>query len=193
MSASADGLIVCLVGFPGVGKLTNAKALAPKLGAKIVDNHWINDPILRLIADDSSNAVPEAVWSQVAKEREAVLQTISTLAPRGATFIFTYAGADEDPSDHKAFEEYRNVTARRGTRFIAVRLVGGEEELSRRLQSSGRVGRKLIDPVDAVTNVPNYTVLDPRLPDTLTLDTTDLLPDAVATVVLAHINAGRSG
>ena len=130
--------------------------------------------------------MPEALWLQVAKVREAVLETIFTLAPRGASFIFTYAGADEDPSDHKTFE-YRNA-ARRGMRFIAVRLVCREEELSRRLQSAGRVGPKLIDPVDAITNVRNYTVLDPRLPDTLTLDTTDLLPEAVATVVLAHIN-----
>jgi shikimate kinase len=102
MSAHAGGLIVCLVGFPGVGKLTIANALAPKLNAKIVDNHWINDPILCLITDnDTSKAVHESIWIQVAKVREAVLDTISTLAPAEANFIFTYAGANEDPNDHK--------------------------------------------------------------------------------------------
>ena len=96
MSANAGGLIVCLVGFPGVGKLTIAKILSRMIGAKIVDNHWINDPILGLIADDGSKSAPAAIWPQVAKVREAVLDTISTLAPAGASFIFTYAGADED-------------------------------------------------------------------------------------------------
>jgi predicted kinase len=193
MSSNADSLIACLVGFPGVGKLTIAKALAPKFGAKIVDNHWINEPILRLVTDDSSKAVPEAIWSQVAKGREAVLDTISTRAPARASFIFAYAGADEDLKDHKAFEEYRNVAVRRGARFVAVRLLCGEEELSRRIQSAERVRRKLVDPVDAITNVRNYTLLDPRVPDTLTLDTTNLSPEAAATAILAHINAGRSG
>jgi predicted kinase len=182
-----------LVGFPGVGKLTIAKCLAPTLAAKIVDKHWINDPILRLITDDSSRAVPEGGWPHVAKVREVVLDTISTLAPAGANFIFTYAGADEDFNDHKAFEEYRNVAVRRCARFVAVRLLCGEEELSRRIQSPERMGRKLVDPVDAITNVRDYTVLDPRVPDTLTLDTTNLSPEAAATAILAHINAGRSG
>jgi predicted kinase len=191
MGANVGGTILCLVGFPGVGKLTIAKFLAPKLSATIVDNHWINDPILHLITDDDSTAVPEAVWPQVAKVREAVLDTISTLAPAGANFIFTYAGADEDHNDHKALEEYRNVAARRGARFLAVRLVCAEVELSSRIQSEERRGRKLVDPIDAVTNVRNFTVIDPRVPDTLTLDTTNLTPEAAATAILAHMNAGR--
>jgi hypothetical protein len=49
-------VIVCLGGFPGVGKLTIANALAPELNAKIVDNHWINDPILGVAFDFSSSA-----------------------------------------------------------------------------------------------------------------------------------------
>jgi shikimate kinase len=62
MHDMSKGLIVRLVGFPGAGKLTIAKSLAPMTGATIVDNHWINDPILRLVAKDGSTAVPEAVW-----------------------------------------------------------------------------------------------------------------------------------
>jgi predicted kinase len=193
MSANAGGLIVCLVGFPGVGKLTIAKILARMIGAKIVDNHWINDPILGLIADDGSKSAPAAIWPQVAKVREAVLDTISTLAPAGASFIFTYAGADEDLDDHSAFQEYRSVAVRRGARFVAARLLCDEDELSRRIQSAERVGRKLVDPADAIINVRSYTPLNPHVPNTLTLDTTNLSPEAAATAILAHINAGRSG
>jgi hypothetical protein len=62
---------------------------------------------------------------------------------------------------------------------------------ARRIQSPERIGRKLVDPVDAITNVRNYTVLDPRVLDTLTLDTTNLSPEAAATAILAYINADR--
>jgi predicted kinase len=188
----SNGLIVCLVGFPGVGKLTIAKSLARMSGATIVDNHWINDPILRLVAKDGSTAVPDAVWPQVAKVRGAVLDTISTLAPPGASFIFTLAGSNEDPEDRRAFEEYLEVAARRGSRFVAVRLLCGEEELAKRITSPERHGRKLVDPIEAVTNVRAYSPLDPRVPGALTLDVTNLAADTAATTILAHVNAGSS-
>ena len=188
-SAAADtGVIICLVGFPGAGKLTIARALSQLIDATIVDNHWINDPILRLIAATDARAVPEAIWPQVAKVRSAVLETMATLSPQAASFIFTYAGANEDPEDRKAFEEYRDVAARRGGRFIAVRLLCSEAELVRRIQSPERRGRKLTDPAEAADNVRHYSPLDPGLPGSLTIDVTDLTPQVVAARILDHIN-----
>ena len=186
--AANNGMIVCLVGFPGAGKLTIARALSRLIEATIVDNHWINDPILRLIRQTGAQAVPDAVWPEVAKVRGAVLETISTLAPPGANFIFTYAGADEDPEDRKAFEAYRNVAARRSARFIAVRLLCSEAELVRRIQNPERRGHKLIDPQEAIENVRNYSPLDPRIPESMTLDVTDLSPEAAAARILDYIN-----
>jgi shikimate kinase len=174
-----NGVIVCLVGFPGVGKLTIARALSPMIDATIVDNHWINDPILRLLPKTDAQAVPDAVWSEVAKVRGAVLETIAAFAPPRANFIFTYAGANEDPADRKAFEEYRDV---------AVRLTCSEDELVRRIQSPERRGRKLMDPVEAIENVRNYSPLDPRIPDSLSLDVTHLAPEAVAALIFDHLN-----
>jgi hypothetical protein len=108
-------LIVCLVGFPGIGKATIAKSLAHTTGATIVDNHWINDPILRLVVKDGATAVPDAVWPQVAEVRGAVLDAISTFAPPGASFIFTLAGADEYPDDRRAngAEESSSIPSKR--------------------------------------------------------------------------------
>jgi predicted kinase len=116
-------LVICLVGFPGVGKLTIATILARLSGARVIDNHWVNDPILRIVASDGSAAVPEAVWPQVAKVRAAVLETVATLAPASHSFIFTLAGADEDPEDRRAFEQYRKVALRRQARLIVIRLL----------------------------------------------------------------------
>jgi predicted kinase len=182
------GVIICLVGFPGVGKLTIARALSRLIDATTVDNHWINDPILRLLPKTDARPVPDAVWSEVAKVRGAVLETIAAFAPPGANFIFTYAGSNEDPADRKAFEEYREVATRRAARFVAVRLTCGEDELVRRIQSPERRGRKLVDPVEAIENARDYSPLDPRIPDSLTLDVTRLAPEAAAARIFDHVN-----
>src|SRR5436190_23718725 len=101
-NAAKSGWIICLVGFPGVGKLTIARALAGVVAGTIVDNHWINDPVLRLLPM-SDAAVPEAVWPQVAKVRDAVRETIATLAPRESNFTSTYAGSNAHEGERKAF------------------------------------------------------------------------------------------
>jgi predicted kinase len=181
--------VACLVGFPGVGKLTIARALAIMTGASVVDNHWINDPIVRLVAKDGSAPVPAGVWPQVARVRTAVLDTIATVVPAGRNFIFTYAGSDEDPADRAAFEDYRDVARRRGSRFIPVRLLCAEAELVRRIQSPERRGKKLTDPDDASHNAKFLTPLDLRLPGTLSLDVTNLIPEAAASAIFDHIAA----
>jgi hypothetical protein len=94
-------LVICPVGFPGAGKLTIAQNLARSINATVIDNHWINDPILRLVARDNLTPAPDAVWPLVAEVRRAVLEAIATLAPNDRSFIFTYAGSDEDPADRK--------------------------------------------------------------------------------------------
>ncbi len=185
-NAATSGWIICLVGFPGAGKLTIARELARRVEATVIDNHWINDPVLRLLPT-SEAAVPEAVWPQVAKVRDAVLETIATLAPRERSFIFTYAGANEDPADRKAFEQYRDVATRRAARFIAIRLLCGEGELVRRIQSPERRGRKLTDPIEAIDNVRHFSPLDPGTPGSLTLDVTHLSAEQAATRILDHL------
>jgi hypothetical protein len=85
--------------------------------------------------------------------REAVLETVATLGPLSANYVFTYAGSDEDPADRVAFEDYHTVARRRCARFIAVRLLCNEQELVRRIQSAERRERKLTDPAEAIQNV----------------------------------------
>jgi hypothetical protein len=189
MTSRSTPFVLCLVGFPGVGKLTIARTLARLTEAQVVDNHWINDPILRLVAHDGSTPVPEAVWPLVARVRGAVLEAIATLAPRSQSFIFTYAGTDEDAADRKAFEDYREVASRRGARFVPVRLLCEGDELARRIQSEARHGRKLVDAEEAFRNVRSFTVLGASTPNALTLDVTRLSAEAAAAAIIAHIRA----
>jgi hypothetical protein len=58
---SITNLFVYLVGFAGTGKLTIGRALAGLIGAKVVDNQWINNTIFGLIDCDGVTPLPEGV------------------------------------------------------------------------------------------------------------------------------------
>jgi hypothetical protein len=181
-------LFVYLVGFGGTGKLTIARALAPVIGAKIVDNHWINNPIFGLIDPDGVTPLPPAVWIQVGKVHDAVMETIATLAKPETSFVFTHEGVGGDADDQAKLEAIRSVAARRGAHFIPVRLLCEEAELVRRIQSPERVAmHKGIDPAHAINRSRHHTVLDPKSPDTLSLDVTRLRPQESVAAIIAHI------
>ena len=58
-SCRTMSVFVLLLGFPGVGKLTIAKELGSLISAKIVDNHWFNNPILRLLDEEQDRSAAE--------------------------------------------------------------------------------------------------------------------------------------
>jgi predicted kinase len=136
-----ENIMVYLVGFPGTGKLTVARELAPLLQAKIVDNHWINNPIFGLLDNDRTTPFPEGVWDQVAKVRQAVLDTIATLSAPAANFILTHAGFDADPEDRAVYDIIVKTAERRGSVFVPVRLLCEEAELVQRVISPERASR----------------------------------------------------
>jgi predicted kinase len=192
--SSMTNLFIYLVGFAGTGKLTIAQALARLVDAKVVDNHWINNPIFGLIDADGVTPLPATVWDQVAKVREAVLETIATLASPTTNFILTHEGVEGDPVDRAIFESIRSTAARRGARFVPVRLLCEEDELVRRIQSPERAGLfKCIDPADAINKSRHHAVLDPLFPTTLTLDVTALGPEESAAAILAHVRGCVAG
>lgn len=183
-----DNIFLYLLGFAGTGKLTIARAFARSVGAKVVDNHWINNPIFGLIDPDGVSPLPDAVWSQTAKVREAVLETIATLAKPGANFVFTHDGIEGERYDEDVLRGIQTTAARRGARLIPVRLVCNEDELVRRIQSGDRAAMlKCTDPADAIRKSCHHAVLDPRLPGTLTLDVTTLTPQQSVEAIIAHI------
>ena len=53
-----DNIFLYLLGFAGTGKLTIARAFARSVGAKVVDNHWINNAIFGLIDPDGVSPLP---------------------------------------------------------------------------------------------------------------------------------------
>jgi predicted kinase len=182
---------VYLIGFAGTGKLTIARAFVREVDAIIVDNHWINNPIFGLIDPDGKTALPEAVWTQVWRVHEAVMETIASLAKPGRNFVFTHDGIEGEPYDRDKFNAIQSAAERRGARLVPVRLICEGEELARRIQSPGRAEKfKSTNAGHAVRRVGRDVVLDPRTPDTLTLDVTRLTAEESAAAITAHIRRG---
>jgi hypothetical protein len=183
-------IIVALLGYPGSGKLTIARALAPRFGALVVDNHWINNPIFGLIATDGITPLPAAVWSQVDKVQEAVMETIATLAPPDASFIFTDCPFEGDAGDRASYELMRTTAERRKALFVPIRILCSEQEVARRTISPGRKQQlKSIDPVDGARLVRTLAILDPRHPDQMTLDVSALSAEQAAAAIERHVRA----
>lgn len=168
-----QNVLVLLLGFPGVGKLTIARELGPMLPARVIDNHWISNPVLGLLDDDGHGPLPDAVWDQTARIRQAVLETIATLCHPTASFIFTNAGLQGDQRSIASYRQVKGAADRRRACFLPVRLVCDEAELVRRVVSPERRARlKSIDAEAARRRSRTAAVLDPGHPDTLTLDVT---------------------
>lgn len=75
-----------LIGFPGTGKYTIAKALV-KYGYKIVDNHLINNPILSLLELNENAVIPDFIWDLIREIRASVFRFISH--DKFSSYVFT--------------------------------------------------------------------------------------------------------
>ncbi len=184
-----DNTIFLLVGHAGVGKLTTAKAIAALTGARIVDNHTVNNPIFNLIELYRSEPLPAVVWEQVADVRAAILETIATLSPPQWSFIFTLAAFDGAAEDIAIYHAIRETARRRGARFLPVRLTCRPSELVRRIVDPQR---KLMNKDVSAENAATDS-LRPLLafdePQALSIDNTDLDPETIARRIVA---AGES-
>jgi chloramphenicol 3-O-phosphotransferase len=184
-----------LVGLPGTGKYSVAVALQRLLDqqgqvARIVDNHYLANPVLALTAQDGVTPLPAAVWEKVALVTEAVLDTVERLSPRAWSFIFTADIADGN-DEAALLPCLARVAAARDGRLNVVRLTCAIPELRRRIvQPERRQRLKSVSVLDVESRqnegVPPLTSWSP-----VTIDTTDLAPDQVAASILRLLSDRR--
>ena len=179
-----DNTIFLLVGHAGVGKLTTAKAISAATGARIVDNHYVNNPIFNLIELFQPTPLPQEVWARIAEVRGAVLETIATLSPPRWSFVFTFVAFDA-AEDIAVYHAIRDVARRRSARFQPVRLTCEVNELTRRIASPGR--REMLKDISP-ENARRDAVKPPlRFEETsaIELDVTHMPPPETARKIIA--------
>ena len=111
--------VVVLIGFAGTGKYTIGRELAARTGAKLIDNHLINNPLFTAINADGVTPLPPQIWEKVRRARGLLYETIRELSPAELSFIFTIQLIEEDKDDHTAFDDLARLAAadRKSTRL----------------------------------------------------------------------------
>jgi hypothetical protein len=181
-----------LIGRPGAGKFTVAKAMERVFDGRgerlvVVDNHYINNPIFGLVHVDGATPLPAAVWDRVGEVGEAVYTTIETISPKAWSFVFSNYLVQDEPSDLRLYKRVRRVATTRSSRFVPVRLLCDTDELCRRVTSEERRERlKITDPGLTRRLASQHQLLVAQDENTLALDVTDLGPDEAAEVILGH-------
>jgi hypothetical protein len=181
-----------LIGFAGTGKLTVARVLRDRLTrgggqARLVDNHYVNNPIFHLLDVAGVKPLPAGAWDRVGEVRDAVLRTIEDLSPKSWSFIFTNDLIDR-PEERAYVHRLAQLADRRRSIFVPVRLLCDVEELCARVVSPERRGlMKAVDAEWIRQRALTEEVLDPGLAATITLDTTSMRPDETVDLILAHL------
>ncbi len=138
--------VIHIGGWPGAGKLTVAKALAQRLGARLLHNHLMLDP---------ANAVYDRGalgHGQLRAEVRAAVFAHAKALPAQVPIVLTDALADEPAAD-PLFQPTKDLAKARGARLLAVVLDLSIDENLRRLTDPSRHGRsKLTDP-DILRNI----------------------------------------
>ncbi|HJR09200.1 MAG TPA: hypothetical protein VJ842_18210 [Pyrinomonadaceae bacterium] len=193
MQAALDNTIIVLIGFAGTGKYTIGRALAERTGARLIDNHLINNPIFKVVNADGVTPLPPEVWAKVSGIRRLVYEAIREISPPGLSFIFTLELRESDPNAHRAFLDLCELAASRAAQLVPVRLVCDVEELCRRVADPARAAQlKEISPEHARKKMSEHAVLNPQHENTRTVDVTAKSPDESVDAILREIELIKS-
>lgn len=184
-------MILHLLGFPGTGKSTVARAMCAHAEAEgrrlvVVDNHLTSNPVLSIIDADGVRDLPDGVWDRVRKIREVVYQAIEELSPDDWSFVFTNVVVRSDPHVPALFERLERLAIARSTTYVPVVLHCDTAELRRRVPSPERALRhKWVDPDGVESFVANEELIRPKA-TVFDVDVTKLTAPESAARILRH-------
>jgi thymidylate kinase len=188
LKAPLENTLIVLIGFAGTGKYTIGRLLSERMGAKLIDNQLINNPIFTVVNADGVTPLPAAVWDKVREIRRVVYEAAREIAPPGLSFIFTLELRESDPAAHRAFLDLEELAAARKSFLVPIRLLCDVEELCRRVSDPARVERlKEISPDRARKKWAEHTVLHPKHENVRTVDVTAKSPGQSVDAIVHEI------
>ena len=174
-------VIIHLNGMPGVGKLTVAGILAKRIGARLVDNHLLIDPVVA-ICDRGSSDYQKLLKKMV----NVVLQHIRNCSEQ--VFIFTNALSAEYKEDRARLDQIRLFAENKNIPFIQILLRSDLETNKQRISSEARsLKGKLTNP-EELEKLKQYTIYHPQTEYALEIDTTTLSADETAAKIQEYFS-----
>ena len=175
-----------LLGFPGTGKYTIARAIVEQLAARgepaaLLDNHATANLIWALVP-------PERRWdpdvmAKLAELRHVLWDAAAELTSPAHSLVLTnYLPPGRPPT---VLDRHRELALQLGVPLVAVVLHCDPEEVIKRIPNPDRAARmKLVDPVRA-RELMSSTLVLPNWPELVDLDVTGLSPVEAASRVIA--------
>lgn len=176
------GRLLYINGAPGVGKLTIARALAPNLKARVLDNHAVYNVGFAL-ADFRSPAFYNAVRAVRAVAYDLILQ-----APETETVILTAADFIDSDWGRENWQAVQQLAADRRWPFYPIALYCEPSEHRRRIVNEGRAGRGKLQDASAVNAMVDRPLAEGRGPHSLRLDITDITAADAASSISAWVH-----
>ena len=174
-------MIIHINGWPGSGKLTVARVVARKLGARLLDNHTVHDVAGRLC-----DRYTREYWELYYQVRELAYQRVRALASH-EVLVMTNAFALESEREREGWAAVKALAADRGVPLIAVTLQCSLEENVRRIASEERRDRKMTDPEPLIEWRSTLTLLTDGSVRSLAIDNTSRAPDQVADEIVGFV------
>lgn len=180
-----------LLGFPGTGKYTIARAMVEQLGARgepvaLLDNHATANLIWSLVPDERRFDAEVMGW--MAKLRNVLWDAAAELTSPAHSLVFTNFLPADRPST--VLDRHRELAQQLGRHLVAVVLQCDPDEVLRRVPSADRAARmKLID-AEVARSIMSSGMTLPTWPELIDLDITGLSPAEAASRVIAVADAG---
>jgi gluconate kinase len=184
MLRQSSKVIIHLNGWPGTGKQTIGRALAARIGARLIHNHLLHDVAIVCCG----RTTPER-WELYEKIREPVYEYLRTI-PSSETLVMTNALCNGSAREVTAWAHVVELAINRDAPLIPVILQVELSENIHRLRSPERTN-KLMDPTVLESYRSTDSIQQPDVPELLLLEATALSPEQAATQIVQHVENVR--
>lgn len=181
--AAAPARLFLLVGPPAVGKLSLARELERRVGAIVVDNHLVSNPVFIPMGLNSGEDVDFSATDDLRRRVWDIVLEAAAAAPRSLSHVMT-SWLTDDESAEVHVQRLRSLAHTRGATFVPVWLRAGEETLLARVDAPGRAERGKLTDASLLQQILAVPTL-PAPEDAIELDLSHLTPEQAAEQVLA--------